>query len=135
MDETMVKSSPRTLTEALAALHVAAAWATSDGLAAGVRDDALRTPFLDRARRRLPGDPIIVNQPVGPKAGRPLTRREMQIAALLTEGLTNRELAARLFLSELTVASHIRNILAKLDLSSRAQIAAWAVRQGLTTNP
>jgi DNA-binding NarL/FixJ family response regulator len=52
------------------------------------------------------------------------------VATLLTEGLTNREIGERLYLSEWTIATHVRNILAKLDLSSRAQIAAWVASRG-----
>ncbi|MBA3398600.1 MAG: response regulator transcription factor [Acidimicrobiia bacterium] len=47
---------------------------------------------------------------------------------LLSEGLTNGQLAERLYISPKTAAVHVSNILAKLDLSGRAEIAAWAVR-------
>jgi DNA-binding NarL/FixJ family response regulator len=60
-----------------------------------------------------------------------LTRRELEVAALLAEGLTNGQLADRLFISPKTAAVHVSNILTKLGLSSRAEIAAWAVRNGL----
>jgi hypothetical protein len=43
----------------------------------------------------------------------------------LTEGLTNKEIGARLFISERTVESHVRNILNKIGFTSRAQIAGW----------
>jgi DNA-binding CsgD family transcriptional regulator len=57
-----------------------------------------------------------------------LTAREREVAALLAEGLTNGQLAERLFISPKTAAVHVSNILAKLGLSTRAEIAAWAVR-------
>jgi len=57
----------------------------------------------------------------------PLTRREYEIAGLVAVGLTNRAIAARLVVSERTVDGHVARILAKLDASSRAQIAAWVV--------
>jgi DNA-binding NarL/FixJ family response regulator len=60
-----------------------------------------------------------------------LTGREREVAALLAEGLTNGQLAERLFISPKTAAVHVSNILAKLGLSSRAEIAAWAVRHGI----
>ena len=60
-----------------------------------------------------------------------LTRREQEVAALLTEGLTNGEVARRLYISPKTAAVHVSNILMKLNMSSRAEIAAWAVRSGL----
>jgi DNA-binding NarL/FixJ family response regulator len=60
-----------------------------------------------------------------------LTAREREVLALLAEGLTNRQLAERLVLSEHTVHRHVTNILRKLDLPSRAAAAALAVRSGL----
>ena len=60
-----------------------------------------------------------------------LTTREREVAALLTEGLTNSELARRLFISPKTAAVHVSNILMKLHMASRAEVAAWAVRTGL----
>jgi DNA-binding CsgD family transcriptional regulator len=55
----------------------------------------------------------------------PLTVREHEVASLVTEGLSNREIAERLFITEKTAAYHVGNILSKLDFSSRAQIAAY----------
>jgi DNA-binding CsgD family transcriptional regulator len=55
----------------------------------------------------------------------PLSAREAEIASLVADGLTNRQIASRLFLSERTVDSHVRHILNKLGSSSRAQIATW----------
>jgi DNA-binding CsgD family transcriptional regulator len=60
-----------------------------------------------------------------------LTAREREVAALLSEGLTNSELARRLFISPKTAAVHVSNILMKLHMASRAEVAAWAVRTGL----
>ena len=55
-----------------------------------------------------------------------LTPRETEIASHLVEGLSNRQIGSRLFLSERTVENHIRNIMNKLGVSTRAQIAGWA---------
>lgn len=63
-----------------------------------------------------------------------LTKREDEVAALVAEGLTNREIAKRLFVSEETAATHVKHILRKLDLRSRAQIATWAVERRLRLN-
>lgn len=55
----------------------------------------------------------------------PLTRRETDVAVLVGEGLTNREVARRLAISEWTVVNHMRHIMRKLDCTSRVQIARW----------
>jgi predicted ATPase/DNA-binding CsgD family transcriptional regulator len=60
-----------------------------------------------------------------------LTPRELDVLKLVAEGLSNADIAQRLVLSEHTVHRHLANILGKLDLSSRAAAAAWAVRTGL----
>ncbi len=60
-----------------------------------------------------------------------LTAREREVAALIAEGLTNGQLAERLFISPKTAAVHVSNILTKLGLSGRAEVAAWSVRHGL----
>jgi two-component system response regulator DevR len=57
-----------------------------------------------------------------------LTQQELHILAYITEGLTNREIAERVFLSEKTVRNYVSSILSKLNLSSRAEAAAYAVR-------
>ena len=81
------------------------------------RDEALALlGRLQAARRRAPG---------------PLTRREREVAALLAEGLSNGEVAKRLFISTKTASVHVSNILAKLGMSSRAEIAVWAVASGV----
>jgi DNA-binding CsgD family transcriptional regulator len=54
-----------------------------------------------------------------------LAKREAEVARLVAGGLSNKQIGARLFISERTVDSHIRSILNKLGFSSRAQIAAW----------
>jgi len=69
--------------------------------------------------------------PAGQSAGVPpspmsaLTAREQQIAMLITRGLSNRAIADELVISPATAARHVANILGKLGLSSRAQVAAW----------
>lgn len=61
----------------------------------------------------------------------PLSGREQEVTALVAEGLTNRQIAERLIISERTADGHVGNILSKLGFSTRAQIAAWCVEQGL----
>jgi DNA-binding CsgD family transcriptional regulator len=67
-----------------------------------------------------------------PAAGRfGLSPRESSVLVVLTEGRTNREIAERLFISERTVAVHVRRILAKLGVSGRVEAAGLAIRLGL----
>jgi DNA-binding CsgD family transcriptional regulator len=60
-----------------------------------------------------------------------LTGREQEVAVLVAEGLTNGEVAARLFISTKTASVHVSNILRKLGMGSRAEVAAWVVRESL----
>jgi two-component system, NarL family, response regulator LiaR len=66
-----------------------------------------------------------------PPAEDPLTDREVVVLKLLAQGLTNQDISERLFISELTVATHVRNILSKLHLANRTQAALYALREGL----
>jgi DNA-binding CsgD family transcriptional regulator len=77
-----------------------------------------------------------LNVPKGPRAttkANPsgLTARELEVLALLAEGLRNAEIAQRLSLSEKTVGHHVSSVLGKLEVSSRGQAAARATREGL----
>ncbi|HZO96638.1 MAG TPA: LuxR C-terminal-related transcriptional regulator [Gaiellaceae bacterium] len=67
----------------------------------------------------------------GRKGRPPLSRREAEILGLVAQGLSNRQIAERLVLSEHTVHRHVANILRKLGLSSRASAAAFAAKHGL----
>jgi DNA-binding CsgD family transcriptional regulator len=60
----------------------------------------------------------------------PLSQREQEVARLVADGLTNKEIGARLFISEHTVDTHVRSILNKLGFDSRARIAAWIASPG-----
>ena len=71
---------------------------------------ALALDLLDR----IDADPAVA-----------LTRRELEVADLVAQGLTNREIASRLFVSERTAQNHVQHILDKLDLPNRSQIAVW----------
>jgi non-specific serine/threonine protein kinase len=84
-------------------------------------DQALRAALDERDE--APAPPAVLASPTG------LTRREAQVAALVAEGLTNREIADRLFIAERTAEGHVERIRAKLNVRTRAQIAAM-VRPG-----
>jgi DNA-binding NarL/FixJ family response regulator len=64
-----------------------------------------------------------------------LTRREVEVLRLVALGLTNREVATTLFISEKTAGVHVSNILRKLDLRSRVEASAYAYRLGLLDEP
>jgi non-specific serine/threonine protein kinase len=63
-----------------------------------------------------------------PRLG-PLTPRQQEVAALIARGLTSRQIADELVLTESTAETHVKHILHKLGFASRAQIAAWVVEQ------
>ena len=78
-------------------------------------------PWAGRARR-------LVDR-LDDERGNPLTPREREVAVLVGEGLTNRQIAARLYLSERTAQNHVQHILTKLDLPNRGQIAVWVATE------
>jgi DNA-binding CsgD family transcriptional regulator len=88
-------------------------------------------PGLERGlalREKL--TPAAAQGPARQSASDTLTAREREIASLVADGLSNRDIAERLVISEGTVEVHVRHILGKLRFSSRAQVARWFVTQG-----
>jgi DNA-binding NarL/FixJ family response regulator len=84
-------------------------------------DDAVALATGRRAAAKATGDAEVTEAR--------LTRRESEIAALVAEGLTNREIAERLVLAQRTAEGHVSRILGKLNLTSREQLAAWVAAQ------
>ena len=76
------------------------------------------------------GDPVPGARPRAELAQEP-TAREIEVLQLISDGLVNREIGERLFLSEETVKSHVRHLLAKLQARSRAHAVAVGFRRGL----
>jgi DNA-binding NarL/FixJ family response regulator len=85
---------------------------------------------MARVAAEAPGVPLAPTRTDHPDLDR-LTAREREVLAGLGRGLTNRQLAAELFVSDKTVKTHVSNVLAKLRLSDRTQAALLAVRVGI----
>ena len=68
-----------------------------------------------------------------PPTADPLTEREVEVLRLLAQGLSNRQIAEQLVVTERTVCTHVSNILGKLHLASRTQAALYALKEGLVS--
>ncbi len=70
--------------------------------------------------------PLQAHRTAGPAGDSPLSPRELEVARLVGQGLTNKQIGQTLFVSERTAENHVQHILTKLGFSNRSQIAAWA---------
>ena len=99
--------------------------------------EAIRAAYRGEARlhpnviRKLMNQ--VAAQPAAPQQIAPdLTERELEVLRLVAEGLSNREIAARLVISEKTVKTHVSSLLSKLNLEDRTRLAIYAIKKGLT---
>ncbi|HLO27838.1 MAG TPA: AAA family ATPase [Anaerolineales bacterium] len=100
-------------------------------LANNVPDAALRDHFVKQTLATIPVAPALTTRRIAKKEFGGLTAREREIAVLVAQGKSNREIADELVISETTVERHIANIFSKLGFNSRTQIAVWTVEKGL----
>lgn len=100
-------------------------------LAAKVPDESLRRDFSARAMAAMPRLSMPSPAQVAKRKFGGLTAREREVAVLIAQGKSNREIAAELVVEVRTVEAHVTRILTKLGFSSRTQIAVWAIEKGL----
>lgn len=98
-----------------------------DRMAATVPDPEVRDNFVRQAHARIPQPPPLTSLQIEKAVHDGLTRRQRQVAALVAQGKTNREIAETLVLGVRTVEGHVGQILSKLGFTSRAQVAVWVV--------
>jgi DNA-binding NarL/FixJ family response regulator len=114
------------------------------GAAGYLLKDSSREQILETARRALSGEALLfgaqaadlirraASEPTREQPPRTtLSAREQQVLRLVTEGLTNRDIAARLDIRPGTVKNHVEHIIAKLGVSDRTQAAVYALRHGM----
>lgn len=75
--------------------------------------------------------PKLLQKPAAPPANLPLTPRELEITKMVGQGKTNKEISAELYLSIGTVKNHLTQILDKLELRDRTQLAIFAVKNNI----
>ena len=75
----------------------------------------------------------LAHPPQRPPTPDPLTERELEVLRLIAQGKSNRDIAETLVLAELTVRTHVSNVLGKLHLASRTQAALFALKEGLAS--
>jgi len=101
-------------------------------LAATIDEPALREQFIHVAHTTFwPRERLLSARHLEAEQFGGLTEREREVAALIVQGKTNREIAEILVVNYRTIEKHIENILSKLGFASRAQIAVWAAEKGL----
>jgi DNA-binding CsgD family transcriptional regulator/tetratricopeptide (TPR) repeat protein len=102
-------------------------------LTASIADEHLREHFLSQATAMLPKKRLPASGRTTQKSFAGLTTREREVATLIAQGKSTREIAEELVVSERTVESHVAHMMFKLGVHSRSQIALWAVERGLAS--
>jgi DNA-binding CsgD family transcriptional regulator/Flp pilus assembly protein TadD len=103
-------------------------------LSTAIDEASLRSQFERAALETLPQEKPLRPREAARQAFGGLTAREREVATLVAQGKTSREIAEMLVISERTAEAHVSNILGKLGFTSRAQIAAWVVERGLANH-
>jgi DNA-binding NarL/FixJ family response regulator len=105
------------------------------GAKAYLLKDEPREVLLECIRKVSRGEtcipPSLVEKLAAGMRGEALTGREIEVLTLLAHGSSNKEIAAKLFISETTVKGHLRNVFAKLNVLSRTEATSTALRRGL----
>jgi DNA-binding CsgD family transcriptional regulator len=112
-----------------------AARAIVDELAAKIPDDELRARFEAGLDAVIPSVPAPSPARVAKEASGGLTKRERDVTQLVAQGKANRVIGRDLGIGERTVEGYVASALAKLGFTSRSQLAAWAVENGITRPP
>ena len=105
-----------------------------EDLASGLPDETLQQHFLQHARALFPRTRQPSPHRLTKKTFEGLTQREREVATLIARGKSNREIADSLVIAPRTIETHVSSILSKLGLTSRAQIAVWATKKGLSND-
>lgn len=106
----------------------------ADAVAITVPDEQLRNTFMVRLGSEIPAGAPPSPMQAAKKASGGLTRRERDVAELVARGKPNRAIARALGIGERTVEGYVTSALAKLDFTSRTQLAAWAIEKGISSS-
>jgi DNA-binding CsgD family transcriptional regulator len=106
----------------------------ADELAARIPDEERRETFRNAVNAAAPAPARPTQRQAAKAAYGGLTRRQREVAQLVANGKSNRAIARLLGIGERTAEDHVADALAKLGFSSRAQLAAWTVQNGLVPN-